>query len=45
MQDDRLLILPHPEVADYYAARATNPEGWLRSMRKLQRRIDEATTG
>lgn len=41
LQDDRLLILPHPEVADYYAARASTPDSWVRAMRKLQRRLDD----
>jgi hypothetical protein len=42
LQDDRFLILPHPEVADYYAFRATNTDGWLAGMRKIQRRLDGA---
>lgn len=37
--DERFLILPHREVADYLALKATEPERWLRGMRKLQRRI------
>jgi NAD(P)-dependent dehydrogenase (short-subunit alcohol dehydrogenase family) len=46
LRDDRFLVLPHPEVADYYALRATETERWLAGMRKLQRRIDDAgTTG
>jgi NAD(P)-dependent dehydrogenase (short-subunit alcohol dehydrogenase family) len=36
--DERFLILPHPEVADYMALRATDPARWLGGMRKLQRR-------
>jgi NAD(P)-dependent dehydrogenase (short-subunit alcohol dehydrogenase family) len=40
MADDRFLILPHPEVADYYRARATDTDRWLAGMRKLQRRLD-----
>jgi NAD(P)-dependent dehydrogenase (short-subunit alcohol dehydrogenase family) len=40
LQDDRFLILPHPEVADYYAYRATNTDGWLTGMRKLQAKLD-----
>ncbi len=29
LQDDRFLVLPHPEVAGYYANRATGPTaGW-----------------
>ncbi|ESP96524.1 Dehydrogenase [Streptomyces sp. GBA 94-10 4N24] len=34
--EDRFLILPHPEVAGYYAARAKDPERWLGSMNRLQ---------
>lgn len=43
LQDDRFLILPHPEVAKYYAFRATNTDGWLAGMRKIQRRLDGET--
>ncbi|GIF10818.1 SDR family oxidoreductase [Actinoplanes teichomyceticus] len=35
------LILPHPEVADYYRLRATDPDRWLGGMNKLQRGIEE----
>ncbi len=38
--DERFLLLPHPEVGDYYALRATRPERWLAGMRKLQARLD-----
>ncbi|MCX2729760.1 SDR family NAD(P)-dependent oxidoreductase [Saccharopolyspora sp. NFXS83] len=37
LRDDRFLILPHPEVAQYYALRATDPAKWHGGMRKLQR--------
>jgi hypothetical protein len=37
--DERFLILPHPEVADYLRLKATEPERWLAGMRKLQLRI------
>ena len=40
LRDGRFLILPHPEVAGYYAARAAEPDRWLRGMNKLQRRIE-----
>ncbi|HEU4514295.1 MAG TPA: SDR family oxidoreductase [Nocardioidaceae bacterium] len=43
MQDDRFLILPHAEVADYYRLRASDTDRWLAGMRKLQRKLDEAT--
>lgn len=38
--DDRFLVLPHPEVAGYYAMRATRTDDWLAGMRKLQGRLD-----
>ena len=37
LADERFLILPHPEVADYFRARAENHGRWLGGMRKLQR--------
>ena len=43
MQDERFLILPHPEVAEYYVNRATSTDAWLHAMRKLQRRLDDVT--
>jgi len=42
LKEDRFLILPHPQVQDYYQYRATNTDGWLAGMGKLQRRLDEA---
>ncbi|GAA1892194.1 SDR family NAD(P)-dependent oxidoreductase [Lapillicoccus jejuensis] len=41
LQDDRFLVLPHPEVADYYVARATDPDRWLAGMNRLQRKLEE----
>ncbi|WP_237405248.1 SDR family oxidoreductase [Actinacidiphila reveromycinica] len=38
---ERFLILPHPEVAGYYAARAAEPERWLGGMNKLQRQYEQ----
>lgn len=38
--DGRFLVLPHPEVAEYYAARAARPEKWQAGMRKLQRKLE-----
>jgi NAD(P)-dependent dehydrogenase (short-subunit alcohol dehydrogenase family) len=37
--DERFLILPHPEVAEYLAMKGGEPDRWLGGMRKLQRRI------
>lgn len=36
---EQFLILPHPEVADYYQRRATDPDRWLSGMARLQARI------
>jgi NAD(P)-dependent dehydrogenase (short-subunit alcohol dehydrogenase family) len=39
IEEERFLILPHPEVAEYARRRATDPERWLAGMRSLQRRF------
>jgi NAD(P)-dependent dehydrogenase (short-subunit alcohol dehydrogenase family) len=39
LQDDRFLILPHPEIGDYYRQRAADPDRWLGGMNKLQRNV------
>ena len=36
LAEERFLILPHPEVAEYVRRRATDHERWLRGMRKLR---------
>lgn len=43
VQEDRFLILPHPEVAEYYAARAQDTDRWLGGMNRLQRRVEAVT--
>lgn len=40
LRGDKFMILPHPEVADFYAARAADPDRWLGGMNKLQRAIE-----
>jgi NAD(P)-dependent dehydrogenase (short-subunit alcohol dehydrogenase family) len=40
--EGRFLVLPHPEVRDYYALRAADTDRWLRGMSRLQQRIEEA---
>jgi NAD(P)-dependent dehydrogenase (short-subunit alcohol dehydrogenase family) len=42
LQDDRFLILPHPQVLMYYQHRAADTDLWLAGMRKIQRRLDAA---
>jgi NAD(P)-dependent dehydrogenase (short-subunit alcohol dehydrogenase family) len=43
LTDGKFLVLPHPEVRDYYLQRATDTDRWLRGMSRLQRRIEEQT--
>lgn len=40
LQDDRFLILPHPEVASYTAARGADRDRWLAGMNRLQQRLE-----
>jgi NAD(P)-dependent dehydrogenase (short-subunit alcohol dehydrogenase family) len=42
LADERFLILPHPEVADYWQRKATDPDRWLAGMRRLQAQVLEA---
>ena len=36
LADERFLILPHPEVAEYFRRKATDYDRWLRGMRRLR---------
>jgi NAD(P)-dependent dehydrogenase (short-subunit alcohol dehydrogenase family) len=45
LADGRFLILPHPEVAGYYATRATETDRWLHGMNKLQRKVEQTPGG
>lgn len=40
MREDRFLVLPHPETADQYALRATEPGRWLAGMNHLQQKLE-----
>ncbi|MEU0004790.1 SDR family NAD(P)-dependent oxidoreductase [Streptomyces sp. NPDC006314] len=42
IEEDRFLILPHPEVAEYYQARATTPDRWLAGMNHIQQKWEAA---
>ncbi|MDI3418932.1 SDR family oxidoreductase [Streptomyces luteolus] len=42
IEADRFLILPHPEVAGYYAARASDPDRWLGNMNHIQQKWEAA---
>jgi NAD(P)-dependent dehydrogenase (short-subunit alcohol dehydrogenase family) len=39
LADERFLILPHPEVAEYFRRKATDYDRWLRGMRRLQAQL------
>jgi NAD(P)-dependent dehydrogenase (short-subunit alcohol dehydrogenase family) len=39
LEDGPFLVLPHPEVAGYYAERAADPDTWLAAMRRLTGRL------
>ncbi|MDF0531276.1 SDR family NAD(P)-dependent oxidoreductase [Tsukamurella sp. 8F] len=39
--DERFLILPHPQVAGYYATRAAHTDKWLAGMNKIQRGLEQ----
>jgi NAD(P)-dependent dehydrogenase (short-subunit alcohol dehydrogenase family) len=36
---ERFLILPHPEVADFLLRKATDRDGWIAAMQRLQARL------
>ena len=36
LAEERFLILPHPEVAEFFGRKAADYERWLRGMRRLQ---------
>jgi NAD(P)-dependent dehydrogenase (short-subunit alcohol dehydrogenase family) len=39
LAEERFLILPHPEVAEYFKRKATDYDRWLRGMRRLQANV------
>ncbi len=36
LRDERFLILPHPEVAEYFRRKADDYDRWLAGMRRYQ---------
>jgi NAD(P)-dependent dehydrogenase (short-subunit alcohol dehydrogenase family) len=44
LADGRFLILPHPDVSQMYARRATDTGRWLGGMNKLQRGVEAAAS-
>jgi NAD(P)-dependent dehydrogenase (short-subunit alcohol dehydrogenase family) len=39
LAEERFLILPHPEVAEYVRRKADDYDRWLRGMRRLQQKV------
>ncbi|MFZ5963629.1 SDR family oxidoreductase [Thalassococcus sp. BH17M4-6] len=39
LAEGRFLILPHAEAGEFARRRATDPEGWIRGMQALRRRV------
>jgi NAD(P)-dependent dehydrogenase (short-subunit alcohol dehydrogenase family) len=39
ISEERFLILPHPEVAEYFRRKADDYDRWLRGMRRLRNRV------
>ncbi|MEU6969217.1 SDR family oxidoreductase [Kitasatospora aureofaciens] len=42
LREDRFLILPHPETAEYYRVRATDPDRWIAGMNRLQQGLERS---
>jgi len=45
IEAETFLILPHPEVADFFANKATDYDRWLAGMRNLQRGLERRESG
>lgn len=43
MEAETFLILPHPEVAEYFRRKASDYDRWIRGMRRLQAKVAPAT--
>lgn len=39
IQENRFLVLPHPQVATYYRRKADDPDRWINGMRRFRRRL------
>lgn len=44
LRDEKFLILPHPEVADYFRRKADDYDRWLKGMRRLRASILSASS-
>ncbi len=39
VREERFLILPHPEVSEYFARKASDYDRWLRGMQRMRDRV------
>jgi len=44
IDEERFLVLPHPEVAEYFSRKANDYDRWLRGMRRLQASFKSSTS-
>lgn len=44
LRQESFLILPHPEVAEYLRNKTLDHDRWLAGMRRLQQKVQKATT-
>jgi NAD(P)-dependent dehydrogenase (short-subunit alcohol dehydrogenase family) len=45
IEEDRFLVLPHPEVGPMYAGRSADPDRWLQGMRRLAAALPSPSMG
>ena len=45
LREERFLILPHPEVAEYFQRKAGDYDRWLAGMRRLREAADRRWRG
>jgi NAD(P)-dependent dehydrogenase (short-subunit alcohol dehydrogenase family) len=41
--DERFLVLPHPQVLEFYRRKGSDYDRWLSGMRRLQQRVEDAS--
>ncbi len=44
IRQEKFLILPHPEVAEYFQRKATDYDRWLNGMRRMRKRVLAASS-
>ena len=42
IREERFLVLPHPEVAEYIKRKTSDYDRWIAGMRRLQRTFSES---